>query len=272
MRTAADRCAVVATLLFAACGAGPDAGSGGATAAAIDELAATITLEIGEVEGEEAYLFGQVSGLALDAEGRIYVADRQASEVRVFTPDGAHLFTFGRAGSGPGEMRAPCCLAFDRAGLLWLRDAGNARQPVAQKILELAKRADKHAQLVIGFPGHQITLHDFGKFGDRRLENGEVPVVLLVEPDPDESRHGKANGRRIDQGNIALDHAVVFKLADTAQTRARRQTDPLGKFLVRHSPVRLQLFQDLAVDSINHGISCQIPEARRQTQLIFARC
>jgi len=113
--------------LLAACGAGPRDADNGALNADVEALAATVTLEIGEAEGEPAYLFGRVSGLALDAGGRIYVADGQASEVRVFAPDGTHLFSFGRAGSGPGEMRQPCCLAFDRAGLLWLRDVGNAR-------------------------------------------------------------------------------------------------------------------------------------------------
>lgn len=129
MPTSAIRGAVLALgLLLTACGAGPhDDEAGGALDADVDVFTATVTLEIGEAEGDAAYLFGRVSGLALDADGRIYVADGQGNEVRVFAPDGTHLFSFGRAGGGPGEMLRPCCLAFDRAGLLWLRDAGNAR-------------------------------------------------------------------------------------------------------------------------------------------------
>jgi len=113
--------------VLAAYGAGPRDADSAALNADIETLSATVTLQIGEAEGEPAYLFGRVSGLALDAGGRIYVADGQANEVRIFAPDGTHSFSFGRAGSGPGEMRQPCCLASDRAGLLWMRDVGNAR-------------------------------------------------------------------------------------------------------------------------------------------------
>src|SRR5690606_25249983 len=128
MSTITRVCATaVLACALTACGAGPRDDDGGALDAPADVLTASVTLEIGEAGGEAAYLFGRVFGRALDADGRIYVADGQANEVRVFAPDGAHLFTFGRAGGGPGELRRPCCLAFDRAGLLWVRDAGNAR-------------------------------------------------------------------------------------------------------------------------------------------------
>ena len=99
MPTSAIRGAVLALgLLLTACGVGPhDDEAGGALDADVDVFTATVTLEIGEAEGDAAYLFGRVSGLALDADGRIYVADGQANEVRVFAPDGTHLFSFGRA-------------------------------------------------------------------------------------------------------------------------------------------------------------------------------
>ncbi len=90
-------------------------------------LRAEVDLEIGSVDGAEPYLFGRVSGLARDDAGRILVADVQAEEIRVFDARGEFLFTVGRSGSGPGELRGPCCLAFDDEGLLWVRDGFNAR-------------------------------------------------------------------------------------------------------------------------------------------------
>ena len=42
-------------------------------------------LRIGSIEGT-CDAFGQVFSLAVDGDGRIYVADRQANEIRVFTP------------------------------------------------------------------------------------------------------------------------------------------------------------------------------------------
>lgn len=88
---------------------------------------ADIDLVIGEREGAEPYLFGNISGLAVDGEGRIFVADFQAHEIRVFGPDGSHQFTFGGKGKGPGELYRPCCLAWGPDGHLWVRDGQNRR-------------------------------------------------------------------------------------------------------------------------------------------------
>ncbi|MFW5951957.1 MAG: 6-bladed beta-propeller [Gemmatimonadota bacterium] len=61
-------------------------------------------LVIGAAEGEPEYQFGQISGMDVGEDGRIYVVDQQASEVRVFGADGEYLLTIGTAGSGPGEL------------------------------------------------------------------------------------------------------------------------------------------------------------------------
>lgn len=61
-------------------------------------------LVIGTAEGEAHFQFGQISGLDVDADGRIYVMDQQASEVRVFDDDGAFVLAMGQAGAGPGEL------------------------------------------------------------------------------------------------------------------------------------------------------------------------
>jgi hypothetical protein len=63
----------------------------------------TEVLRIGETDGEPAYQFGSISGVNVDAEGRIYVGDNQAREVRVFDESGTYVHTIGRPGSGPGE-------------------------------------------------------------------------------------------------------------------------------------------------------------------------
>lgn len=60
-------------------------------------------IAIGVVEGPEPEVFGAISGLEVDDAGRIYVLDRQANELRIFAPDGSHIRSVGRSGSGPGE-------------------------------------------------------------------------------------------------------------------------------------------------------------------------
>jgi len=70
---------------------------------------------LGRLEDDGAEVFAAISGLEVDAEGRIYVLDRQADELRIFGPDGNHIRTVGRSGEGPGEYRAA-------NGLLWLAE------------------------------------------------------------------------------------------------------------------------------------------------------
>jgi hypothetical protein len=69
-----------------------------------DAWAVEQELVIGTAEGEPAYQFGQIAGIDVGQDGRIYVIDQQAREVRVFTPDGEYVRTIGQAGGGPGEL------------------------------------------------------------------------------------------------------------------------------------------------------------------------
>lgn len=69
----------------------------------------TITLEeqwrVGGEDGD--LLFGLVIQAASDAEGNVYLLDRQLCHVEVIAPDGEHLRTISGQGEGPGEVRAP---------------------------------------------------------------------------------------------------------------------------------------------------------------------
>jgi hypothetical protein len=115
---------VACALLLGGCTSDSTDAPAGTTAAA---RTATVDLTIGQEDGDDAYMFGRVGGVATDDEGRIYVVDHAAAQVRVFDSSGVHTETFGRPGSGPGELRDPCCLAIGPDGHLWVRDNGNNR-------------------------------------------------------------------------------------------------------------------------------------------------
>jgi len=75
------------------------------------------SIDIGELDGPEAYVFGQISGAVLDRYGRLHVADPQALEIRVFSLEGESLQTVGRRGEGPGEFRHISGLALAPEGV-----------------------------------------------------------------------------------------------------------------------------------------------------------
>jgi hypothetical protein len=92
-----------------------------------DTLKAVPELSIGAVTGDPSVTFGMLTGLAVDDEGRIYVADHQVPAIRQFGPDGEYLGQIGRSGEGPGEYEQPLDLQALPGGTLALWDFGNRR-------------------------------------------------------------------------------------------------------------------------------------------------
>ncbi|TFG54134.1 MAG: hypothetical protein E4H37_01220 [Gemmatimonadales bacterium] len=66
----------------------------------------TEELKIGSAEDEPDYQFVRVAGIAVGSDGRIYVMDQGAQQVRVFTSDGTFDEAIGGPGGGPGEFGA----------------------------------------------------------------------------------------------------------------------------------------------------------------------
>jgi DNA-binding beta-propeller fold protein YncE len=58
----------------------------------------------------------RTQGLAVDATGRIYVADAMMSTVRLFDSTGKELSKLLQYGSAPGDLRTPCDIALNSAG------------------------------------------------------------------------------------------------------------------------------------------------------------
>jgi hypothetical protein len=88
-------------------------------------------LEIGVLDGDEDYMFGQLRSLAVAPDGTIYALDAQIPALRVYGPDGLHRGTWGRQGGGPGEFAQPDGgLAVLSDGRVAVRDPGNSRMQI----------------------------------------------------------------------------------------------------------------------------------------------
>ncbi|WP_419938692.1 6-bladed beta-propeller [Candidatus Palauibacter sp.] len=86
-------------------------------------------LRIGSLD-DSCSAFGNALSLTVDNAGRIYVADAQADDIRVFSPEGECLRVFGGAGGGPGEFAMLAGIVWQEPDLLWSMDALHNRLTV----------------------------------------------------------------------------------------------------------------------------------------------
>ena len=86
----------------------------------------------------------RAEGLAIDAQGQLWVADSCNHRVEVFDRDGKRIRTLGRAGTGPGEFSYPYDVKIDPAGRVFVCEFGNSRITVLDAsgaVVEVVGRA-----------------------------------------------------------------------------------------------------------------------------------
>jgi|CXWL01.1.fsa_nt_gi HAMP domain-containing protein len=112
--------------------------------APIDTVRARVVAAIGEDAPRTPFLLGEVSGLAFDASGRLYVADVQEPRVVIFDSTGRHLATVGRKGEGPGEFTAPTGPIVAGDGTLYVRNMSRVQHFVKDPKSGLPTKFDRH--------------------------------------------------------------------------------------------------------------------------------
>ena len=88
--------------------------------------------------------FAKPTGLAVDQEGNLYVADTLNNRIEIFDADGKFISAFGKSGDGPGYFARPKGVAIDGDGHIWVADGMQDRVQVF----------NQEAQLLISFGGH----------------------------------------------------------------------------------------------------------------------
>lgn len=80
---------------------------------------------IGAFDGAEWETFGEIGGVGFDANGRLYIFDRQSSRIVVVDDQGRFVREIGKPGEGPGELRMPARFVVMRDGTVVVADAGH---------------------------------------------------------------------------------------------------------------------------------------------------
>jgi hypothetical protein len=87
-------------------------------------------LSLGGAEATGPAQFYQIMGVHVDARERLWVADGQSGELRLFGPDGSHWKTRGGRGEGPGEFLRMRLLGSFRGDTVAVADDANGRVTV----------------------------------------------------------------------------------------------------------------------------------------------
>jgi len=119
----------------------------GGRGAELKQLTLAEELRIGGADTGKASFSG-IAGLQLDPHGGIWVLDRQAHEIRVFSPAGDFVRAIGRQGEGPGEFVEANGFALDARGLVWIPDHRLRRYLVLDT---LGKGVGAHGNLIYSY-------------------------------------------------------------------------------------------------------------------------
>lgn len=97
--------------------------------------------------------FSKPTGLAVDKDGNLYVADTMNDRIEEFDADGQFIREFGKNGDGPGEFGRPKGVAIDSDGNIWVADGMFDRIQVFNQDLQLLIIMGTHGELPGEFQG-----------------------------------------------------------------------------------------------------------------------
>jgi hypothetical protein len=171
-------------------------------------------LRLGRMEGEGPDLFGDVRDLAVDGDGRLYLLEAQAQEVRIFDADGGHVATVGRKGEGPGEFTNANGIALGADGLLRVPDPSLGRVTFLRRdgALERTEPVTFRSYGFIWsggvlddgrFVDTQVHVNDDGSYDRvyRTVEPGGEERTVLAPRYPEDPRW---QGFQFERGSMAL--------------------------------------------------------------------
>jgi hypothetical protein len=188
------------------------------------------------------------TGIAVDANGNIFVADSNNGRIEKFAPSGDFVSIMGTKGSGAGQLAQPSGIAIDRAGNIYVADASNHRvqklAPDGTVIAEWAPGLYGPRKIAVG-PDDSIYVVDQGRTRIVKLSpDGQVLATWGTK--------GTGDGQFDDHTSVAIDPTTNKVYVADPINRRIQVFDSNGKFLTKWSIPewgRRYGFEALAVDS-----------------------
>jgi len=175
------------------------------------------------VEGGSAAtaVFFQNEGLAVDAQGNVYVSDAGDNHVRKITPDGA-IRTVASKG-----LNQPYGLALDAAGLLYIADLGNqcVRRVNSDGTLSVVVTNGLTAPRNLAFDlDGSLLISDFGSSQVFRYSSaGVLSLVAGTGKAGFSGDKGPAAGAQLNApAGLAVDSTGALYVADSGNNRVRK--------------------------------------------------
>ena len=167
---------VLTCTLVAACTSN-ESGTGSRVIQELDVQLREVLLLGGDESASHEYLFGDPRYIVTDAQGRIYVADQEFMNIRVYDDSGRYIRTLGERGRGPMEFQSFDGLAINQEQELIALDRTNRR----------ITRFSTEGQLLSTHPRQRWARADIRPFRDGYLflshqtsEPGDIDFLFRV--------------------------------------------------------------------------------------------
>ena len=139
------------------------------------------------VTGDPKHPFKRPRGVALGADGKIFIADTGNSRVQILSADGQFLGAFGENGSQAGELDSPESVAVGLDGRIYVADTGNNRVQVFTEegilLFQFGEKGSepgkfKSPKKVVVDPSDEIYVFDYG---NSRIEKFDASARFARE-------------------------------------------------------------------------------------------
>ncbi len=218
-------------------------------------------LKVGLLDGDDAYVFGEIRDVVALPSGGFAVVDGFSYELRWFDDRGQWVATAGRKGQGPGEFGEPHVAEVDEAGRVWVIDRRNMRlsafRPAGEQLEFVAETRLSwpvhypkdlcwtQEGLILHAVASEGVFHVVDESGVRRSFGNAVEAEIA----PELRRHEVRLQERFNWGRMAcVEGFGVVLLHDEQPTL--RAVSPTGEELWRRS---LEDYRQLAFEPTERG-------------------